>query len=276
MPFLSSAQKYDSLLFVQASQEFEQKNWRACDLTCEKIFFFSEDPQLVNNTMFLKSLISLNQEDYQTAYEEIMKINYSMIQSDSLRYVYRVNTALVAYLNDNYPEVNSAFNELKSDFPDSNGVFIDSFLDVFAFNMQWRFAEADTLLQQYFDKYNSQSTADILKIEAKNIYHHVPKKKSVKKARILAVISGLGHAYCGYYTEGLVSFGLNLSALAFTGGCIYSGLYVTSFFIGGSLLSQFTFGSFARAEKLVLKRNNFRVNKFNQIVTNFVLPSKSF
>ena len=98
----------------------------------------------------------------------------------------------------------------------------------------------------------------------------------MKKARILAVIPGLGHAYSGYYTEGLVSFGLNLSALVFTGGCIYSGLYVTSFFIGGSLLSQFTFGSFGRAEKLVLKRNNVRVNKFNQIVTNFVLPSKGF
>ncbi len=270
---MSKSQKQDSLILIQAQQEFDNKDWLACNISCEKIFFVTEDAQMTNSALFLKAMVLLNQNDYQRANEEIVKINFSVIDKDSLKYIYRINTALISYLNNNYPDVNSTFSELKSEFPDSNGLFRDSFLDVLALNMQWKFAESDTLLQQYITKYNESKTADSLCLVSKKIYQKSPKQKSVKIAKILALVPGLGHAYCGYYSEGLVSFGLNLSALVFTGGCIYYGMYLTSFFVGGSLLAQFTFGSFARAEKLVVKQNQFRVNKFNQTVTHFIMEN---
>ncbi len=270
---MSNGQRHDSLLLAQAQLEFNNKNWQACDITCEKIFFVTEDAQMTNSALFLKAMVLLNQNEFEQANEEIVKINYSIISVDSLKYIYKLNTALIAYLNNNYPEVNNAFNELKSEFPDSNGVFKDSFLDVFALNMQWRFTEADSLLHQYFTKYNNPQKADSLCLISQNMYKKSPKQKKIKTAKILALVPGLGHAYCGYYSEGLVSFGLNLAALTFTGGCVYYGMYLTSFFVGGSLLAQFTFGSFARAEKLVIKRNQFRVNSFNQTVTHFVMDN---
>ena len=269
--FSISAQKHDSLLLAQAQQEFDNKNWQTSDILCEKVFFITEDPSISNSARFLKAMTLFNQNKINKANIEIQKINYNIISSDSIKYLYRVNAALVSYLNNNFQEVNGIFNELKNEFPDSNGVFVDSFIEVLALNMQLKFIEADTILQQYLRKYNDTYVADSLCIIASNLYKNTPKFKKIKTARLLAIVPGLGHSYCGYYSEGLVSFGLNLSALALTGSCVYYKMYITGFVVGGNLLSQTTFGSFARVEKLVTKRNGFRLNSFNQTITHFLL-----
>ncbi len=104
-----------------------------------------------------------------------------------------------------------------------------------------------------------------------DLYATHPRKRDAASSMVLSFFPPLGHFYNGEVSEGLLSGGLNLAALAFTVANCVGGYWVTGLLGGGIALNYTLMGNHERTAALVEKHNNNDPILFGDRVRAFLL-----
>lgn len=227
-----------------------------------------------NHARYRKALSLKQIGNYSKALGSLKEIQYWAVP-DSLTFPYFYETALCAYLHGSFMETEKALSNLLH----WNNLTLEEkrclhALLVLAYNEMGKYDSGYKSFTQLIDilpitgieRENAQQIID--QVYARK---NLPRLKKEKTQEVLNYLPGLGHVYAGNWKEGLLSFSLNLSSLAFGAYQVYLGYYITGYFGGAIPLNKFYFGSRTRAAFLLEKYNYEEKRRFNKQVKDVLL-----
>ncbi|MDP4186786.1 MAG: hypothetical protein Q8905_01960 [Bacteroidota bacterium] len=271
--FLINLQAQD--VFKKADSLFSAEKYHDSALEYERIIYLTDNIQISNLAHIKKSYCYKLSLNFNQAYQEMLKINYSEVKDSNL-FNFRYETALCAYLSSNFTEAENQFLQMQNLLTDSSQIKKFLLLRTLNYNELQQWDMAYTNAQKLFDFYLSDKTQkDSLKSSLASYFSegHVPKLRKENLASILSRVPGLGQIYAGYWGEGLIAFGINLSCLSF-GVCQFCNhYYITGYMVGAGLLSKFYFGNLSRTSYLVKKRNYLKTRAFNDSIKSFIFKN---
>jgi tetratricopeptide (TPR) repeat protein len=240
---------------------FRLNQYQQAAIEYERVIFRSENPKEINNALYKKAQCYKLLGNYNNALSELNQITYWNL-NDSIAEIYRYETALCNYLNANFKESELQLNQI--DVLGCKYINTNQFalLKVLVYNETKQWSKALENATIYVHLSYSPLQADSLEQILKKAYvpKRLPKYKSEKKANVLRMMPGLGQVYMGKTAEGSFNFLLNLSFLSFGAYQIYSGYYVTGYFVGAIGLSKVYFGGHARTD-ILLRKHNYTVHR---------------
>ena len=259
----------DSLFFIGQYKE--------ASLEYERIIAFSKNQIEINEARYHKSECYKQLSMFDKALNELLKISYWNL-ADSSRSKFRYETALCSYLSGNFNETLLQIGLLEQTdiklIPSKQNTLL--LIKALTYNelMQWEKAYGAAIV--YVDHQYSGPVADSLKQILVKQYskRNLPKIRSEKKANVLRMLPGLGQAYAGNVTEGIVNFTLNLAFLSFGAYEIYKGFYITGYFVGAIGLNKVYFGGHARTAFLLQKNNYKKQRQFCDNLKSILIAHK--
>ncbi len=258
----NSIKKIDSLFF-------NQKYFEA-SIECERILYQSQNQQITAFATLRKTECLKQLGNFESAANDCEKIALWGL-NDSLQFAIRYQTALCYFLSAQVADANSKISQIKIYCRDTilkkQLLLLDALINAELENYE----NAYYVGCQYIESYQNK---DSLLIELNKLFEKKPRIRSEKKAELLSTfIPGAGQIYAGYPLEGVFSFLLQATALAYGGWEIYSRNYVTGWFVGFGMFQKFYFGGSGRAAFLVQKRNYWEKKEFNQKFKNILTNS---
>lgn len=278
-PYLIKAQKVESILY-EADSLYNRGEWQWAKLTYEKAIYIVSLPgsnlsadtaALLRNEALLKKTYcykAMNQ--FADAQKNIERADLTNLP-DSLHFHIRYETALCAYLAENYNEAYNYVLQLRYFIKDTTLTQQVDFLEILTLNELMRWEEAKKLLAAYIQKYRLDADAEKIYAFLKN-----PKIRNVEKAVVLSTfLPGVGQMYAGYPFRGMVSATLQLACFTFGAYSIWKGYYLSGFFTGFVLLQTFYSGGIRHTRYLAEKKNKERISNYNNRVKEFILQAES-
>lgn len=234
----------------------------------ERIAFESDDLLIKNKALLGKALVLKKKGDYLKAQRSLERINYSVF-NDSLHFISRYETALCAYLEGNFYDAISQFEQLYFYSQDSALIIKTLPLQILVYNELQNWDHAWELLVLYSEKKALIDSSQMLLNELITFYNkkNIPRLKNVNRAQLMSsFLPGSGQIYAGYVGEGLLNFTFIVATLGVAGYSFYLKYYFTGYFAGLALFQKFYLGSSKRVEYLVEKRNYINTRNFNEEV----------
>lgn len=226
-------------------------------LNYERIIFLSNDIK-EKNTFLIKKAIALKEiNEYERAAKTLERVQeFALNKEEKKEYYYQ--KILSYYLSENIENAVSTIENMYFSL-DSIDVSQTLLLQVLVYNESRDYNKAREKSIQYLRFSNQMEKIPIID----SLYNNKPRLKNEKLAQVLSFIPGLGHCYAGYWTEGIVSFLLNGSVLAFGTHEFITKNYITAYLGAGGIFSGLYFGSYERALFLTKKRNYINTKAFN-------------
>lgn len=228
--------------------------------------FSNADVALKNQLLFSKYINYKSQNNLAEAYKTLNRMDEVSL-SDSLKFAYLYEFALISYLNNNFAESDLALQKLFSFFKDDqrlNGVLQ---LAVLVNNENGNWMQA----KEYFKQF----------LSTKKLYYNVDslyeivgkyKAKSIKTTSNLSTFApGSGQFYAGERLHGIVNASLILSGLSWGTYNLFNGYYATALFSGFFVGYMFYEGGIGYAETAVLRYNERFYSGFKSKVKNIIL-----
>jgi TM2 domain-containing membrane protein YozV len=269
----TKAQESSEHLFREAEILLAREKLTDAYILYERIAFETVDPQITNRALFMKANVLKQKEEYLQAQRSLERLDFS-VMSDSFQFIVRYETALCAYLEGNFYDAISQFEQLSFYVRDSSLLLTLVPLQVLVYNEIQDWSKSRDLLEKYYKDMTLSDSAKILLNEIIDFYtrKNIPKLKKVKRAQLLSMfVPGLGQMYAGYVGEGLLNFTLTFASLGLAGVAFWYKYYFTGYFAGLALFQKFYFGANRRLEYLVNKRNYLNTRKFNDEVKSRLL-----
>ncbi len=235
-------------------------------LQLEYEVFSNGDLLLKNQLLFNKYVNYKSQKNFVDAYKTLYRMD-ELSMSDSLKFAYLYEFALINYLNNNFAESDLALQKLFSFFKDDkrlNGVLQ---LAVLVNNENGHWMQAKEFFKQF-------STTRKLNYNVDSLYEIVLKykAKNVKTAMRLSTFApGSGQFYAGERLHGILNASLILTGLSWGTYNLFNGYYATALFSGFFVGYMFYEGGMGYAETAVLRYNEQFYSDFKSNVKNIIL-----
>jgi hypothetical protein len=255
-------------VFSRADSLFNTGEFQLAALEYERAIYLTGKGRIKNTGRFKKSNCYKQMGEHGKALDELGQISLFTIK-DSARYKVFKEQAIVAYLGGDF---NLSYSKIKQIENLSKGNdYIQNLwpFKIIVLNETREWEKAREVLLDHAPEITENEELHVLL----EMYEHPPRLKNPSTAKWLSYIPGLGHLYAGYPLEGMASFGINLAFLSFGAYQIYLGYYLTGYFIGAGGLSEFFFGSRARAGYLVERKNHHRVREYNNTIKEILLAN---
>lgn len=209
---------------------------------------FNNDSKNVNLLKYKRGESLKFAGDYAKALEVFENIGVST-QDTLFGYVF-YQRVLSAYLDGNYNKAEFFIEQEQFMTEDTfDNDIVPLHILVLAENE--KFEDAFTLLEQYLEKSGKTGLVSI-----DSLRQLANKYKNPEKATALSTfIPGSGQIYDGYPGNGILSFLLQVTSLAFVGYNVLNEYYLIGIFTGGGLFQKFYFGGIQNASNLAVKRN---------------------
>ncbi len=252
-------------LFTTADSLLENGQYREASLAYERVFFEHGNAliQAEANLGRAKSLRSLR--EYETAMRVLNRTRYNAI-SDNLHFKIRAERVLVRYLSRDWRQVINELNQITFFLPEMSEQKEElAYIRILALNELQNWDDAFELAVQ---RYGVLENFDELSTQ----YQNQPSLKSPERAGWIATfVPGGGQMYAGEWREGLVSAGLQFSALGWMGYNLWTGYYATAILTGGGVFQAVYFGGTDRAQILTERNNNNTTIRYNETLRNLIL-----
>lgn len=244
-----------------ARELYNNQNFQEAALAFERAFFENGDPEnLLYKAYSYKKLL-----DYEKAIRALQRINtYDTLLEQRALY----ELALLQHLNGQYAaSYNTLLRYKLYGYPFSQNLAIIECINLIH-TQKWDEARALMFMEQ-----------DLLDLTDEDIEKILPEglepKKKKKASTLSYLIPGTGQMYAGYFGKGLVSGGLNASAIAFTAYSAWTGYYFTGVLSGAALFYTVYLGGARHARQLVDKKNHRTVleieERFKNAMSNKVV-----
>ena len=255
------------LVFTRADSLFRAGNFQLAALEYERVIYLSKRSETSNAARFRKSNCYKQIGDHDRALDELGQISLFTV-GDSERFEILKEQAIVAYLNGDFSYSYSKIQQLEN----LSGNRPDNYFwpfTILVLNEMHEWEEAEETLRLHAPGKIDNKSYELLL----GIFEKQPKLKNPGTAKWLSFVPGLGHVYAGHPLEGMAAFWINLAFLSFGAYQMYLGYYLTGYFIGAGGLSEFFFGSRARAGYLVSKKNHQRVREYNNRIKKILMEN---
>ena len=252
--------------FAYADSLAAAGQYDAARLAYERVAYVATDPALRNWAWLHKARLYKQDGAYGAAQRTLERTN-AFAGSDSLRFLLTYETALVAYLRQDWQAARIAAQQSRywlSGTPYSNGTL---HLELMALHAERRWEEAQQLLA-------AQGALAGWHIDADSLYGSFPKLKDLDKAEWLHLfLPGTGQMYAGYFGEGAVSSVMTLGAVGFTLFQAWKGYYALAAFGGAGIFYAFYTGGLRYTGYLVEERNKKVVAAYNRKLNQEILKA---
>lgn len=261
-------------LFRLADSLYSNADYKVAAIEYERICFLSDDNFSRTDALLKKAQCLKQLQKFSEAEDCLMRVNFFEL-NDTLTSIIRYQTALCAYLSENFTNAEFQLIQLHHFIKDSTLTQNSLVLYGLVLNELGKWNEAKDKIYR-FVKLSDLSTGskDSLFAMLDMVYtpQLYPKLKKLKKAQLLsAFIPGSGQIYLGYPREGIVNALLQASALALTAYGIITQYYVTSLLVSYGLFQRFYTGGIKQLDYLVNKRNHFLLRDFNNKLKDEIL-----
>lgn len=254
-------------VFDRPDEYFFKKDYANAVLEYERVYFNNYDIEIQKQALKKKALCYKLDKKYNFSAKTLQRIplyNLDLKEKDSIYY----EMLLCSYLGDDFDFANEIVLNMNLEVKENPSKELLLIL-ILVNNELNDYSSAHKLITQYSCKTNDLTKED--REELDSIYNHIPKNKSIKKAKHLAFLPGLGHIYAGYWGEGICAFVVNAGVLSF-GICEFLLKdYITSWIGGAGLLSATYLGQQKRAVYLTEKRNYLEKKEFNNRIKQILL-----
>lgn len=263
-------QENNTLFYEQrANNYYEQSQFNEALLDCERVIYQSSDFKLKTKALFLKAECYKQLGDSKNAISTLMSIRVNGLDSLSIFSLY-YELALNNYLNENYDEAGAHVQNMI--MIDSNRTNSGSplLLKIMVLNELSLWDSVKTIIS------SSSSFSSDEKTYLISLYNERPKLFKGKKLDWYSrFIPGSGQVITGYPVEGSISFILCASALSFGIYEVYTGYYITGYFLGAGFLNGFYYGGLRRLARMIEHENQRRKISFNSKI-NLYLKNKGW
>ncbi len=269
----ASGDRYSSLI-LQAEAMFRAGQYPDAAIAYERASFWAGSAELKAAAFLGKVQCLKAMKRYSEAVDVLNRVDHSAIY-DSMAVQVRVQSALCSYLDGRFANASAQLQQLFFYVPDT--ILTTSALPLYALslNEQGKWSEAKSAIRTFVVravKAGSLKNHDLVRVNDAYDPIRLPLLKSARKARIWSsIVPGTGQAYAGFIGEGMASFGLNLSALAFLGLNIWNGYYITTFTVSTMLMQTTYNGGLSRTAKLVEQYNLEAKLTYNNALRNLIL-----
>ncbi len=264
-PFFSFAQ-IDSL-FDLAGQYAHAGNYSRAILEYERIVYLSgQQPQEIRARLAQARILKQTNQPEQAL--DILISTPLMGIDDSLRAVFLYETALCAFLSNDFNTAEAQFKRMEFRVEDTALYTPYQWLYVLTLTQNGHFEKAREALHKSIKNIPSLSADEqqALSKQIDSLFHedNLPNLKDPEKAMMLSTfIPGAGQMYAGYPGEGLLNLSLHLVSLSVAAYAGYHGFYITGYVAGLAVFQKFYFGSKERAYHLAEKNNKSQFQEFN-------------
>jgi hypothetical protein len=251
-----SLQIADSLFAVR---EFEEAS-----TGYERVFYFSQKEDERIQALLNRSYCFKNLNQNYEAYRSLLRI-VSFDLSDSLRCVANYQLALNLYLSSYFQEAEK-FCARNASIPINSAEYKSSILlHAFVLNELNNYFMAELKFKEYCNLIElSQSQREDLLDYVRDYYRHLPKIKSLSKARKLSTwLPGAGLFYIGKPGRAFANIGFQIFAIGYTAANVYVANYFTAATAGVFLLRSFYVGGINQLHDVVPEVNYLKARKFN-------------
>ncbi len=252
---------------------FEAGNFREAYLMYERAIFHAKKHEIKTENHLKKALCYKNLDNYKKAKDELLRVNFRVL-SDSMQFRIRYELILCSYFAEEFTEGISQVKQMRFFTKDRNKSKQIDFLEILLYNELNEYSTAAQKFKDYYETIDKTKLSDSLQAAAVNLYakKNIPKKKSIKKAKMLSTfIPGTGQMYAGYPLEGGLSLTLQLASLCVGAYGICMKYYISGYFIGFGLFQKFYFGGIHRAQKLAARKNEEQTHDFNEKAKAIIL-----
>jgi len=257
-----------------ADSLFEIGAYKASSVEYEYIYYSYSDNDVKTRALLKKATCYKKLGLFPESLKCLERINVEGL-SDSVTYQVLYETALSAFLSNDYGYAELQFIQMKLYVKDSTLINSSQLLYAMTLNEQQKWTEAEKELESYITKSNS-SLNDSLTKKIHSLYTGTPKLLNVKKAmRMSSFIPGSGQMYLGYWGDGITNASLQLCSLAFIGYNVLAAQYFTAVTLGTGLLQKFYVGGIHRVKYLGDKKNYERAKKFNEEAKKLIIQISS-
>lgn len=260
VPLFISAQA----IFDIPDSLYEAGNFRQASIEYERSVFMADNYQNKGIARYRKALCEKQMHEFRKAFDILTSISF-ISMPDTLKENIIHERVLCGYLAGYFKEAESDLILYENKIKDKKIRKEISLLAVLIANELNDYQGADSLGEIYVNQYAPVEKKDSLLQVMEGIYNNknLPKLKNTRTAWWLSFVPGLGHAYAGKIGEGMLSFLVNASFLAFGAYEVYTGYYLTGYLVGAGGLSKFYFGNRERVNYLINKRNYMETRSFN-------------
>jgi tetratricopeptide (TPR) repeat protein len=235
-------------------------------LQLEYKVFSNGDVALKNQFLFSKYVNYKSQNNFADALKTLYRMD-EVSMSDSLKFAYLYEYALITYLNNNFAESDLALQKLFSFFKDDQRLKSVLQLAVLVNNENGNWIQAKEYFKQFLSSKNLNYNVD-------SLYEIVGKfrAKSIKTASNLSTFApGSGQFYAGERIHGVLNASLILTGLSWGTYNLLNGYYATALFSGFFVGYMFYEGGMGYAETAVLRYNERFYSDFKSNVKNIIL-----
>lgn len=261
-----SLTKGQQLVSGYADSLFSAGDYHRAALEYERIVFLNENAVVKGTAVLRKADCLKRLHEYREA-QQYLERHYRASAPDSLRYEQLYQTALNAYLGENFNEAYFklvTLSNLDSSRQRQKDILL---LQILSLNELRKWKEADSIFRHMIALYAPG-------YDAADIYADIPKLKDPDKAEKLSTLlpfTGAGLIYAGKTGEGLLSAALQLGFIGFGGYCFLSHYYFTAVFIGVGGYASFYQGGIRRSKTLAIRYNEKKSTAFNTTARNQLL-----
>lgn len=248
------------------------KQYKGALIYYERQIFDSPDKITQAKLLLKKAGCQKLMGKYAEGLQELKRATYSGL-GDSLVFEIHYQSALCAFLSSQFDEAATRIKMLYHFVQDTVMEQQSLLLETLVLVEQMKWTEAEQKAMDYIQILEAdQSQKDVLILAIRKLFENPPKLKKENTGRWLNYfLPGSGQVYAGYPGDGLMSFLLNASSLAFGVFMIINGYYITGYIIGTGLLQKFYFGGLRHTEFLVQKTNYKKVRKFNEELKRIII-----
>lgn len=250
-----------------ADSLFAGKQYQDASLEYEKAIFACGNDTVKNFYIFKKSLCQKLSGNFNAEIKTLLRVNLSTC-SDSLACVVYYESALANYVLANFKRSTELLERAHSLPINTNEYNSCLLLHGFVLNELNNYSQAKAKFTEYFKNSTGiKSEKSLFLIDSLYSAKHIPKLKSLKKARRMSLIlPSSGLFYAGKPGRAITNITLLLSAAAYTSYNVFITNYYTAISSGFYFMRYFYTGGVNQLNDEIPKYNYKKTRKFNNEV----------
>ena len=243
--------------FCKGDTLFAQGQYFEAGIAYERVYFYSEDPDVRARASLRKSQALKQQGEYARAVNDLQR-SLPYTREDSLREAILYEMAFCSFLSGVYPQSFSLLKQLEVQYPEGQQPEAYSLLKGMVLVKMEDWEGFNEYLQEISAEDPRDSERDMLLNEIHNLLQESqwPAVRDPDKARMLSTfLPGSGHIYAGEPGQGILN---GLSQMASLGTAVllaYNQLYIGGFIVGLGMFQSFYFGGIRHAGELAEEKN---------------------
>jgi TM2 domain-containing membrane protein YozV len=252
-------------IFRISDSLYSAGQYRDARIELEKIFFFSDNPQVQTQALIRKAACFKAERNFQEASETLNRI-FPAHQPDSLLLEIKYEKALAYYLNDQPGQATAELIALRNLPGNNEQTARMTFLAALSYAGLHNWKESKTAAFRFIALTVSEPHKQERirsQIDSLFIPKNLPVIRSPQKAKNLSsFIPGGGQFYAGKIGEGLFSLGLHAALAWFGISQFLDQFYITGYTAGFGMLQRLYTGNLQRVQDLVIKENKKEDEQF--------------